>query len=96
MTQAELDAGTAAAESYEGWEAGFVGDANNRSMVALVIAAADAAKDQTAEGRQAAGAAALTKTIAAAGYGSEVSAEMIGGVVAAALGAIATVRASKK
>jgi hypothetical protein len=94
MTDAEIAAGVAAAESYEGWESGFIGAQHNHDMAALVGDAADAATDQSAAGRQEAAVASLTKVIADNGYASEVSATMIAGVVTAVLGAVANLRKS--
>jgi uncharacterized membrane protein YhfC len=92
---AEIAAGVAAAQSYEGWESGLIGEDNNRNMVVYVITTADAGADQTAVGRQVTADAALTKIITDAGYANEVSAAMIAGIVAAVLQAVATVRAGK-
>jgi hypothetical protein len=87
-TQAQIAAGAAAAEKYEGWEAGFIGQTYNEKMVGVVFAAATGSADQSAAGRQAAAVSALTKIVDAAGYGSEVSGSMISGVVAAVLSAV--------
>lgn len=92
-TPQEIAAGVAAAEKYEGWEAGFVGAEHNREMATLVIGTADAARVQTPAGRQAAAAAALTAVIQNAGESGVVSADMISGVTAAVLGAVAALRA---
>jgi hypothetical protein len=88
VTSQEITAAVSAAEAYEGWESGFIGETNNENMARLIIETADASPDQSVAGRQSAAVAALTKTIDAAGYGSEVSATMINGVVSAVLGAI--------
>ena len=92
MTDAELAAGGAAAEAYEGWESGFIGETNNENLVTLVITTADASPDQTSNGRQASAVAALTAAVAAAGASDEVSSDMINGVTAAVLQAVSAMR----
>ena len=57
---AEITAGVAAAQSYEGWESGLIGEDNNRNMVVYVITTADASADQTPAGRQTAADLGLT------------------------------------
>jgi len=93
---AEIAAGITAAQSYEGWESGLIGEANNRNMVVYVITSADAGADQTVAGRQTTADAALTKIIADAGYANEVSAAMIAGIVTAVLTAVAQVRGKQE
>ena len=89
---AEIDAGVAAATSFEGWQSGFIGEANNIKMVAFIIVTADGSKDQTPAGRQTAAATGLTKIISDAGYASYVSDTMIEGIVTSVLNAVAQVR----
>lgn len=89
LTSQQLAAGVAAAEKYEGWiDAEAIGETHNEECVEAIAAAADAGASQTAAGRQASGVAALTKIIDEAGYGDEVTAAMISGVVEAVLAAI--------
>jgi len=96
-TDAELAAGVAAAIVYEGWiDSTAIGEANNESMVTLVITTADASPDQTGNGRQASAVAALTTAITNAGYASEVSSTMIIGVTAAVLQAVAALRQTEQ
>ena len=95
MTDAEAAAGLAAAEAYEGWEAGFIGATNNAAMVSLVITTADGGADQTAQGRQIAAAKALTTAITNAGYADEVSGSMITAITAAVLQAVSALRAQR-
>src|ERR1700691_1375942 len=94
MIDAELAAGVAAAEAYEGWESGFIGETNNENLVTLVITTADASPDQTSNGRQGSAVAALTAAVAAAGASDEVSSDMINGMVVAVLQAVAALRSS--
>ena len=94
MTAAEVAAFVAASESYEGWlDAGIIGADRNEIMAKLVIAAADAAADQSVGGRQTAGVAALTDVITQAGDIDDVPDGMIPGVTAAGLAAVAALRA---
>lgn len=94
MTDAEVAAFVNAAKVYEGWlDSGIIGDDRNEGMAKLVIAAADAAADQSVDGRAAAGVAALTQVITEAGDIDKVPAGMIEGVTAAGLAAVAGLRA---
>lgn len=85
MTEADIDAGIAAAEAYEGWEAGFVGAAHNREMVIILLNAAGASADQSLAGRRSAAVIALNAAIAAAGQSGSVPDGMIAGVTAAVI-----------
>ena len=96
MTDAELAAGVAAAQGYEGWfDSGLIGVAHNQEIVGLVIDAADRATDQTASGRAAAAETKMRAEANAAGYGAQVSDAMIAGVTLAVLGAVATLRSKQ-
>ena len=96
MTDAEVTAFVNAAVSYEGWlDSGIIGADRNEGMAKLVLGAADGATDQSTAGRQAAGVAALTKVITDAGDISEVPADLIAGVTAAGLAAVAGLRAQQ-
>ena len=90
LTPAQLAAGVAAAADYEGFASNFVGQSRNEGLVKLVEGAADAAKDQSPAGRQAAAVSALTAVIAQAGDSSMVSADQIAGITAAVLAAVAS------
>ncbi len=87
MTVAESDiaAGIAAAEAYEGWEAGFVGADHNREMVVILLNAAGASSDQSLAGRRSAAVIALNAAITAAGKSGSVPDGMIAGVTAAVI-----------
>ena len=96
MTDAEVAAFVAAATNYEGWlDSSIIGVDRNEGRAKLVIGAADAAADQSVDGRVAAGAAALTQVITEAGDIDKVPAGMIEGVTAAGLAAVAGLRAQQ-
>lgn len=98
--QSEIAAGAAALKSYvesvSAIEVMFVPEAAFETGAADVIDAADAGADQTAAGRQAAGAAALRAALDATGEGGEVSAAQCASGTAAVLKAVATLRSQKQ
>lgn len=99
MTNDDIAAGEAALMTYvrvaEGWKAAFVPAAAYRDGTMAIIRAADASKDQSAAGRQAAAQDGLRAAIDSSGYGGEVTDAMCAAGAQAVLGAVAAERAKQ-
>lgn len=99
MTNDDIAAGVAALTTYaraaEGWKAAFVPAAAYRDSTTAIIRAADASKDQSAAGRQAAAQDALRTAIDSSGYGGEVTDAMCVAGARAVLAAVAVERAKQ-
>jgi hypothetical protein len=90
MTDAQLAAGVAAADTDEGWfMSSAIGEANNEKLVTLIVTTAASVADQSPAVQQTEAVAAVTKVIADNGASSEVSADMINKVVTDVLAAVA-------
>lgn len=99
----EFAAGEAALKAYvsgmlaqegKSWEAWFIPESAYQTGAADVIKAADAAKDQSDHGRQAAGAHALRIALNTTGQGGQVTDAQVASGTAVILHAIARVRAA--
>jgi len=97
VTDAESVAGVTALQDYVEAINWFEGDMLSQEVyqagVTDTVVAADASSDQSAAGRQAAGASALMAAIQAAGYGQYVTSAECAAGAAAVLAAVARVRA---
>ena len=103
-TQNEIDAGAAALKSFvnqllesqgKGWEEMFIPDEAYPTASQDVLEAADGAKSQSIDSRQAAGLAALRNALNASGEGTQVTDVQCSVATVAILSAVAVMRKIK-
>jgi hypothetical protein len=103
-TQEEITVGTASLKQSldqaleaqgKSWEESFIPESDITIGATLVIEAADGAKDQSIDGRQAAGTTALRASIDSAGEGSAVTDNQCSAAVSFILSAVAGLRSKQ-
>jgi len=92
MTDAEVAAAEVACKAYEGIDASIIPEAIQHYLAVTVIAAADAALDQSQAGRFIAADRALTAAITEAGHAGQVTPQQLADLTNLALAAVAKLR----